>query len=227
MRLVDCFVKPLAYTAYIVGTAGNDRPDYARISQLLQKNLTEGEKLAEDAGYLAAEYDEARFAVCAWIDEAILCSSLPDRDEWMVDLLQRHIYNTTRAGEEFYQHLEVLTEDQQQIKTVYYHCLALGFRGRYFSPDAENELKEVKKKTLADLKGNISALSAGNNLMGFFTDSYPSNPVKRKRSLPRITVSSFTILMVVIPILFIVLTYLSYNRSLNEIATELIRTEFR
>ena len=226
MRLVDCFVKPLAYTAYIVGTAGGDRPDFKQISDLLLQLLTEGEKLAENAGFMPAEYDEARFAVCAWIDEAILCSSLPDRDEWMTDLLQRNLFKTTRAGEEFYQHLQSFTEEQQEIIAVYYHCLALGFRGKYFSPDAEEDLKSVKKATLANLKVNTSILSAGSSLMGFFPDSYPSNPVKRRKGLPRITISSFTILMTLIPLIFLFLTYVSYNRSLADISGELIRMEF-
>lgn len=227
MKLVDCFVKPLAYTAYIVGTAGSERPDFSQISNILLDSLAEGEKLAENSGYLPAEYDEARFAVCAWIDEAILCSALPDRDHWMVDLLQRNLYKTTRAGEEFYQRIEGLAEDQLQVRTVYYHCLALGFRGRYFSPEAEEELKTVKHKTLSELKTNFSLLSAGNNLMGFFPDSYPSNPVKRKRRLPRITLSSFTLLLLAIPMFFLVLTYLSYNRSLTEMSTTILNTGFR
>lgn len=227
MRLVDCFVKPLAYTAYIVGTAGVEQPDYSQISALLQKFIADGEKLSENAGYLPAEYDEARFAVCAWIDEAILCSSLPARDNWMTDLLQRHFYNTTRAGEEFYQHLQGLTEEMEQVKTVYYHCLALGFRGRYFAPESEGELKSIKHKLLTSLKGNSSMLSTANDLMGFFPDSYPANPVNRRRRLPKITISSFTLLLVLLPLFFLFFTYLSYSRSLDVIASALLRMEFR
>ncbi len=227
MRLVDCFVTPLAYTAYIVGTADEQHPDYGQLGDLLQRSLAEGEKMSMQAGYTTAEYDSARFAVCAWIDEAVLCSGLPDRDLWSAELLQRRIYNTTRAGEEFYQKLQSIGEDMQQVKAVYYHCLALGFKGRFFSPDSEKDLTAIKQQTLKSLKGNGSMLSTDSSLTGFFPDSYPNNQPNRRKKLPQLAISSITLLLVLAPLLFILLTYLSYNSLLNELTATLFRMEFR
>ena len=227
MRLVDCFVKPLAYTAYIVGTSGDKPPCFAKASHDIRKLLAESAKLSESAGFMPAEYDEARFAVCAWIDEAILCSSLPERDLWMGELLQRKFYNTTRAGEELFTRLQELNDETLQVRDVYYHCLALGFKGRYFASDLDGELDRIKKENLKMLKGNSSMLSTGGNLMGFFPDAYPHTPVNRLRRMPRIAISYVTFLMIVVPIIFILLTYFSYSHSLDGLMENLIRQEFK
>ena len=226
MRLVDCFVKPLAYTAYVVGTGGDKLSCFVRISQDIRTLLSESEKLSISAGFLPGEYNEARFAVCAWIDEAILCSGLPERELWMGELLQRRLYGTTRAGEEFYDHLRDLNDAMMQVRDVYYHCLALGFKGRFFESDLNGELDTIKKQNLQLLKGNCSMLSAG-NLMGFFPDSYPQNQVIRRRRLPRIALSYLTLLMILAPIIIILLTYISYDRSLDGLMQSLVRLEFK
>jgi len=226
MRLVDCFVKPLAYTAYIVGTSGDKLSCFARISQDVRILLAESEKLSVSAGFLPAEYNEARFAVCAWIDEAILCSGLPERELWMGELLQRRLYGTTRAGEEFYDHLRDLNDAMLQVRDVYYHCLALGFKGRFFESGLDGELDLIKKQNLQLLRGNGSMLSAG-NLMGFFPDSYPHNQVNRRRRIPRIAFSYLTLLMILAPIIIILLTYFSYDRSLDGLMQNLLKLELR
>lgn len=226
MRLVDCFVKPLAYTAYIVGTSEGRQAGFSRISLDIRNLLAESEKLAATAGFLAEEYNQARFAVCAWIDEAILCSGLPERELWMGELLQRKLYGTTRAGEEFYTNLNNLHAEMLQVRDVYYHCLALGFKGHYFESDLDGELDQIKKQNLQLLRGNGSMLSAG-NLMGFFPDSYPQNQVNRRRRLPRIALSSVTLFMIVAPLIIVVLTYLSYTHSLDGLMQSLLRLELR
>lgn len=226
MRLVDCFVKPLAYTAYIVGTSEDRAPCFERISQDIRTLLAESEKLSVHAGFTSGEYSEARFAVCAWIDEAVLCSSLPERELWMGELLQRRLYGTTRAGEEFFEHLKNLNDAMLQVRDVYYHCLALGFKGRYFESDLDGELDQIKKQSLQLLQGNCSMLSAG-NLMGFFPDSYPQNQIKRRQSLPRIALSSVTLFMILAPLIVVILTYFSYAHSLDGLMQTLFRLELR
>lgn len=226
MRLVDCFVKPLAYTAYVVGTGEGRLPCFERISQDIRNLLAESEKLAANAGFSPEEYSEARFAVCAWIDEAVLCSGLPDREIWMGELLQRKLYGTTRAGEEFYDRLQGLNDAMLQVRDVYYHCLALGFKGRFFEADLDEELAAIKKQNLQLLRGNGSMLSAG-NLMGFFPDSYPQNQVMRRRQLPRFAFSTATLLMILTPVVIVILTYLSYNHSLDGLVQALLRLELR
>lgn len=104
---------------------------------------------------------EALFAVCAFVDEMILTSSWPGRSEWLRRPLQRERFHTLNAGEEFYTHLEALcrqdaallpetTWDEapaspcpREVLEVYVTCLALGFRGRYYTPEGQKNLDAV------------------------------------------------------------------------------------
>ena len=73
--------------------------------------------------------DGAAFAVVAWIDEimarnpAYLTGSIP---------LQVTMFNTNNAGNEFFQHLSALKQDQDEVREVYYHAMLCGFVGQYY-----------------------------------------------------------------------------------------------
>lgn len=228
MRLLDCFVKPLAYTAYIVGISGDDSDNISaqQVTAIVRILLDESQKMAEHAGFSQQEYNEARFAVCAYIDEAILCSNWPERNIWLGELLQRRFYATNRAGEEFYTRMNNLESTSNQMRDVYYHCLALGFKGRYFSPEMEIDLEEIKKREYSKIKMENSIL-ATSNLVGFFPESYPNNSAPRRRTLPRIALSYFTLFMILAPLLFLTLTYLSYNALLDGMLHKLVHLELK
>jgi type VI secretion system protein ImpK len=83
------------------------------------------------------EVDEARFALVALADEMIIVSDWSQRERWRADSLQLQLYQTNRAGDEFYERLAALRPDQNQAREVYYACLALGFEGRYAGREAD------------------------------------------------------------------------------------------
>jgi len=226
MRLVDCFAKPFAFTAYIVGISCDDSLAMPQVTNIIHRLLDESGKMADLAGFSQQEFNEARFAVCAWIDEAILCSTWPERDMWMGELLQRSFYSTNRAGEEFYQRIAALNESDREVRDVFYHCLALGFKGRYFSPDMEDKLNSIKKQEYAALIGENTMLT-NHSLMGFFPDSYPTNPIPRRRNLPRIALSYVTLSMILLPLVFLVLTYFSYSSLLDSMVTNIRMLELK
>jgi type VI secretion system protein ImpK len=77
-------------------------------------------------------FELALFAVCAWIDETILCSNWSGKDSWKHHLLQQEYFKTHRAGEEFYEKLDTLTANDSEVAEIYYYCFSLGFSGRYY-----------------------------------------------------------------------------------------------
>lgn len=83
------------------------------------------------------EAEEARFALAALADEMIIVSNWSHKEQWRKDSLQLTLYQTNRAGDEFYDHLAKLRPDQNQAREVYYLCLALGFEGQYAGRSAE------------------------------------------------------------------------------------------
>ncbi len=54
------------------------------------------------------DYKEALFAVCAFVDEALLTSSWTEKARWQASTLQRTFFGTVNAGVEFYDHLRSL-----------------------------------------------------------------------------------------------------------------------
>jgi type IV/VI secretion system ImpK/VasF family protein len=104
------------------------------------------------------DYDAARFAVCAWIDEKVLNSSWAYRETWKGDLLQEAFYNTTHAGEEFFTRLDGLKSTQDSVRQVYLLCLLLGFKGRYCRDGDHIILQKIVDST----KKKINALSGVN-----------------------------------------------------------------
>ncbi|WP_319589207.1 DotU family type IV/VI secretion system protein [uncultured Desulfobulbus sp.] len=224
MRLIDCFLKPLAYTAHMVGTGSDASVALPQANKIIHRLLDESGKRADHAGFAPQEYNEARFAVCAWIDEAILNSNLPESDLWLGELLQRAFYSTNRAGEEFYTRMDNLSESELQVREVFHHCLALGFKGRYFSPEMASELETIKQREFSRLKREHTLLTPGNQEQ-FFPASYPKKSAPRRRALPRVAFSFVTLFMILAPLVFLTLTYYSYSTLLDGMVEKMIHLE--
>ena len=96
--------------------------------------------------------EQAKFALVGFLDETILQSTWALRDVWAGNPLQLQYFNEFNAGEEFYTKLESLrnADDPKKLDVleVYFHCLALGFKGKYA------DLKGMEKiKVLTDSIG--------------------------------------------------------------------------
>lgn len=113
------------------------------------------------------DYDAARFAVCAWIDEQVLNSSWAYRETWNGNLLQEAYYNTTHAGEEFFSRLEALKNTQGNVRQVYLLCLLLDFKGRFCREGDHIILQKIadsaKNKYSSNAQATSAALSGGRN----------------------------------------------------------------
>ena len=96
------------------------------------------------------QVDGAAFAVVAWIDEI-----MARNPTWLVSgatPLQVTMFNTNNAGNEFFQHLSALKQDQDEVREVYYHAILCGFVGQYYYENADTgelgKLKELHARQL-------------------------------------------------------------------------------
>ncbi len=91
----------------------------------------------------------AIFALVAFVDETVLLADFPLRSEWMSYPLQLELFQTNVAGIEFYDRLSNLLLDpasNADVIEVYYLCLILGFKGRYYiETDRKNVIDVVAK----------------------------------------------------------------------------------
>jgi pSer/pThr/pTyr-binding forkhead associated (FHA) protein len=103
--------------------------------------------------YSDVDIDHAIFALCAWIDEKILSSKWEGRNQWLKELLQRRLYKTANAGEEFVSRLDRLSPQQREVREVFTYCLSLGFAGPFLGSDGESRLTDYKVKNSKQLLG--------------------------------------------------------------------------
>jgi type VI secretion system protein ImpK len=150
-RLVDCFLEVFTYTAYFLQALPVQEPPFEDVSRAFLALLTRASALRDRTEATPEEWEQALFAVCAWVDETLLCSTWSGRDQWFSVQLQRVRFNTTRAGERFFSQLKELPEDAIQVREVYDHCLALGFKGLHYDPAEAPALREIQEANLACL----------------------------------------------------------------------------
>ncbi len=152
MRLIDCYADIFAYILYLLKYS-NLGTGFERARSVILDLLDKAEDTGREAGFGLTDMAEAKFAVCAWTDEFVLCSNWPGKVEWQNKQLQRAFFNTNNAGIEFYEHLDKLPDADNAVREVYALCLALGFRGRYFFQTGEGELEQIRKKVLRKTLG--------------------------------------------------------------------------
>jgi len=162
MRLVDCYIDTILFTRALSARITLDNPSYDELHETYLKLFSDAEILANNAGYNTDTFNAGKFAVVAFIDESILCSSWPNKSAWQKMPLQRKYFDTTNIGAKFYDHLNKLSKHgpDKAVREVFSLCLGLGFKGKYFSLDDRPKYEEIKAFNLGVLlpdeaRGNI------------------------------------------------------------------------
>ncbi len=223
MHLSDCFMEVFAYVTYFLRSAEAKQPTHEQVKQHVKRLLKESEGIMGRGGLSRDDYDMARFAVYAWIDEAILKSSWAEKGLWLKDQLQRQYYNTTDAGEEFFDRLNALGLHQREVREVYYLCLALGFSGRYCHPGDEYQLDQIRTSTLKLLLGSSVGLPSLARA-DLFPEAYPNcsaDPAARGR---RFRFDLVTVFCLSAPVILFAVLYLVYRFTLNGVGENFLRT---
>jgi type VI secretion system protein ImpK len=171
MHLSDYFIELVAYVNYFLCSEESQKLSGDQLKSNIQKLLSKSEDGLRKGDMSTDDYDQARFAVCAWIDEALLNSTWPHKEVWIRQQLQRIYYNTTDAGEIFFDRLNSLGPHQLEVREVYYLCLALGFTGRYFNDDYT--LEQIKTANLKLLMGSSLGLPSLERV-DLFPEAYPA-----------------------------------------------------
>jgi type VI secretion system protein ImpK len=222
MHLTDCFIQLLAYVAYFLKTVARRQPPYEQVKADILRLLGQSESYVKKGLFGQEDYNLARFAVCAWVDEAILNSSWAQKSQWQKEQLQRLFYQTTDAGEEFFEKVNSLGLHQREVREVYYLCLALGFTGRFINPGDETLLEQLKASNLKILLGSSVGIPSLENTQ-LFPEAYPlqreaQTDPKRKWQFPILT-----IVALVGPVVFFGLLYFVYRFTLSGMAENILK----
>ena len=220
MRLTDCFIDVMAYVAYFLKNVSAQQPSFEQVKGDVQRLMTESEQRSRQGDISPDDYDLARFAVCAWIDEAILGSEWNAKNRWQAEQLQRLYYQTTDAGEIFFDRLNELGPHQRDVREVYYLCLAMGFSGRYCNEGDDFLLAQLRTSNLKLLTGSTVSLPSLEKT-DLFPEAYPADEeVETTRG--RKGFSSFTALCIGAPVVLFVLLFVIYRFILGNVGETIL-----
>lgn len=225
MRLFDCFVDLIAYVAHSMGSMENFPPSGDVLRQTVTGLIGQSETYRENNAFDKTDYESARFAVFAWIDETVMKSSFEGKDGWQRQLLQRTFYNTTGGGVEFYRRLEDLDENKAEVREIYYLCLALGFSGRYGMNEGDGALRDrVKEQQLKRLTGSNDVFSKASQSKLFPAAYGLAVPERYEKAPARRRSMMMTALLGAGPVVLFTFLYMLYRFILNnEIMTKVVQ----
>ncbi len=212
MRLTDIFIELLAYVTYFNKSVAVKQPSYDPVKADITRLMSDIEIRTGQSNITPDDYDLARFAVVAWVDETLLSSEWQDKDRWQKESLQRLYYQTADAGEIFFDRLNAIGLHQRDVREVYYLCLAMGFKGRYIHEGDDYLLDQLKTSNLKLLTGTsvgIPNLEKGN----FFPEAFPVEseafaPSKSGRRFSKFTLIGFAVPVALFVGLFVIYTFI-------------------
>lgn len=156
--------------------------DFEPTSQQFLDALFNAHKILFDQGHLPVNINNAVFAICSLVDERVLESQWQHRAEWQKTPLQMRLYNTNRAGSEFFVRLDSLNEsspEQQEVREIYLYCLKQGFSGCYFEVGEQSRLDEIIQANYLLLSRAISLQLFDPVVESQIVDVYAENQLER------------------------------------------------
>jgi type VI secretion system protein ImpK len=223
MHLSDCFIDIFAYVTFFLKSVDARQPSCDQVKADIRRLLAESEGFTVRGNFSRDDYEQSRFAVCAWVDEVLLNAPWQESSFWLKDQLQRHYYNTTDAGEEFFDRLSAIGLHQREVREVYYLCLALGFTGRYCHTGDEYQLEQIKTSNLKLLLGSSVGLPSLER-SDLFPEALPSIPVEKERQRARFGSRLVFTICLLGPVFLFCLLYGIYRFTLSGIGENFLRT---
>lgn len=135
MSLLNCYL-PLFRLVTTLFLDPQQHQDYGVFRSQCMTLLEQAQRESE-LHHEQLECEDAFFAVVLYLDERVLCSSIPWIKEWRCELLQMHYFTISVGGEAFFTRLDAIDKTNTKLRVVYLFCLLMGFHGKYTQQDAQ------------------------------------------------------------------------------------------
>ena len=160
-----------------------------------------------------------KLAVYSWIDETVQRSDWAQKDQWQQQLLQERYLATANAGAAFFETLATLTAKDSDVIRVYYRCLILGFRGRYYRAEDIAEIRRIEEQCLSLMGIKVDTQTVNEPIFPLVYETTPNTVVKT--SLLRAWYRTPWVLWGA-PVLILVIIYLFFYGILHMTITNYI-----
>ncbi len=149
--LADVCSDLFSLGSYLRESDDSDRSDAFYNKAISLFNSMEGK--ARDLKIATGDIEDAKYALAAFIDEAIAWESR----------LEQQFFRSNLAGEEFFDKLEQIRENKTrtEVLEVYYFCLALGFEGRYVRSPGRLQEYIANLQQILNVKGDEKLSPSG------------------------------------------------------------------
>ncbi|MDH5231927.1 MAG: DotU family type IV/VI secretion system protein [Gammaproteobacteria bacterium] len=218
--LANIFSNIFAYVITMKRTCPNVQPSFAEVRGQVLEMLEQSIAIIRDQGIDPRDYDDARFAVVAWVDETLLGIPWIHKEEWQRSLLQYELYNSAQGGEEFFDRLNQLSQNQNAVREVYLICLSLGFTGRFCHDGDDLLLEQLKRSSLQMLNGDTASASAYAKRV-MFRQAYKDGTAEQGMAASNDGRSAWTASktwLIAAPPVIIAIVFLAYTFVLNSMA---------
>ena len=131
-RLVEA-ASPLFFLATQVRNT-TSHPDVMGLRERFVTDLSRFDQVSRRSGESAELLADTRYALCTFVDEAVLNTPWGSDSKWQEESLLSTFFNETWGGDRFFR---ILDEAKQQparniaLLEVLFVCLVLGFEGKY------------------------------------------------------------------------------------------------
>ncbi len=239
MHLSDYFLELFTFVRFLTKSSYKIEADYKVVRKDFSLLLDRVESKRREGKFSDEQFDKARFAVFAWVDEAILCSSWPGAKDWLKHTLQREYYGTSSAGEEFFERLNLLLGERKtpldeslfvdcdkdpeprslveenknynlEVLEVYALCLSLGYSGIYFSEHESGRLTRLREDCVKRIVDG--QFSSG---LPAFPDSYGSKKISKRNGFYGRVFEPLSIVFLILPLLVLAGVYFAYRGLLE------------
>jgi type VI secretion system protein ImpK len=198
-----------AFSLILTLVQGRDFGDVQQLRANVGSMFAAIERDARVAAIPTEDILSARFALTAFIDEAIARSDWFGKRDWAQRPLALEYFSTNNAGDEFFDRLDELRlrpEVKVGVLEVYYTCLALGFEGKsaLADPRQSRALIESLGRDLERIRGRVLELSPH-----WVPPDQLMERVKRELPVWAVTLACVVVLFVI----FVVLNFLSHSNA--------------
>lgn len=222
MKLCQLFVPLMAY---VQGLDRLENPEAQEVHDELQRLIKQARDFALSEEIELSQFNEALFPVVAWADERL--SRLPQWQEtrpWRAFMLQRKFFSTSLAGVQFFERLEQLKKNEQELREIYVTCLALGFVGRYSMNPNAPELTALLQEQYKLLRPEhaVKSTTVG-GIARLFPEAYRLAAARVRHRQWHVGSRIFWLLVIIVPTLLIVALAYWFDSLLSMQTSEIIR----
>ena len=124
----------------------------------IKEGFSDFSRQAKEQAFDSIDIQLASYALVSLIDESINMHCPDKRKDWPVQSLQLHYYKSNVAGDEFFDKLNGLLNSSAlnySVLAVYYFCLQLNFKGKYYYQQEVLTQYQEKLKEIFYLKPEI------------------------------------------------------------------------